>query len=76
MNRQLMANNDINQRTRVRGFIDFGQDAARQVCALRSLIAVAISLDHFIERVSMAGSIEQQQALDRTAGAAQHGYLV
>ena len=76
MNRQLVANNDINQHTRMRGFIDFGQDAASQVGAIGSPVAVAIGLHHFIERVSMAGSVQQQQAFDRTAGAAQHGNLV
>ena len=76
VNRQLVANNRVDQPPGMRGFIDFGQDATSQIAAACGQRVLPIRLHDFIQRVAMTGGIEQQQTFDRAAGTAQHGDLL
>ena len=49
----------------MRGLVDLGEDAAGQVVAAA---AVAVGVHHLVERVAVAGRVEQQQALAPAGG--------
>ena len=75
MQGQLVPNRHVDQNAGVRGFIHFGKNAACQIIRTAAFSPMPVGLDHFIQGVAMARGVEQQEALDRTTRAAQHGNL-
>ena len=74
VHRQAVADHHVEHGAQVRGLIQLADDAAVDAAIGRGIVTVGV--DDFVERVAVAGAVEQQDALHRRLHASQHGDLL